>query len=296
MRVFVTGAAGFIGTATTRELIANGHEVLGLARSDANAEALKKMGAKIHRGALEDLDSLRKGARETDGTIHLAFIHDFTKFAENGQIDKRAIEAMGDVLEGSNKPFIVTSGTGLVSPGKAATEDVRPAASAHVPRVSEQAGLAYASRGVRAMAIRLPQVHGGDGKAGLITYLLDIARQKGVVTYVGDGSARWPAAHRLDVARLYRLALEKGVANEIYHAVAEEGVPMLQIPQVLGRAINVPVVSINKEDADAYYGPLARFAGLDMPASSAKTRAELGWTPSEIGLIADIGQPGYFKA
>jgi nucleoside-diphosphate-sugar epimerase len=179
MRVFITGAAGFIGTATTRELIANGHEVLGLARSDANAEALEKIGAEVHRGSLQDLDSLRKGAQETDATIHLAFIHDFSKFAENGQIDKRAIEAMGDVLEGTGKPFIVTSGTGLVAPGKVATEDMRPAASAHLPRVSEQAGLAYARRGVRAMAIRLPQVHGGDGKAGLITYLSGMAVRAG---------------------------------------------------------------------------------------------------------------------
>jgi nucleoside-diphosphate-sugar epimerase len=296
MRVFITGAAGFIGTATTRELIARGHEVLGLARSDANAEALKKMGAEVHRGSLEDLDSLRKGAKETDGTIHLAFIHDFSKFAENGQIDKRAIEAMGDVLAGTNKPFIVTSGTGLIAPGKVTTEDMRPAASAHVPRVSEQAGLAYGPRGVRAMAVRLPQVHGGDGKAGLITYLLDIARQKGVVAYVGDGSDRWPAAHRSDVARLYRLALEKGVTDGVYHAVAEEGVPMRRIVDVLGRALNVPVTSIKKEDAGAYFGMFAMFAGLDMPASSRKTQDALGWKPTEIGLIADIGQPGYFNA
>jgi nucleoside-diphosphate-sugar epimerase len=276
-------------------LIANGHEVLGLARSDANAAALEKLGAKIHRGSLEDLDSLRKGARESDGVIHLAFIHDFTKFAENGRIDKLAIEAMGEVLEGANKPFIVTSGTGFVAPGKVAIEDMRPAAGPRAPRVSEQAALAYASRGVRAMAIRLPQVHGGDGKAGLITYLIQIAREKGVVAYVGDGGDRWPSAHRLDVARLYRLALEKGVADGVYHAVAEEGVPMLQIAEVLGRALNVPVVSIKKEDAGAYFGALAMFAGLDMPASSAKTQAELGWKPVEIGLIADIGQPDYFK-
>jgi len=237
--------------------------------SDANAAALEKMGAKVHRGSLDDLDSLRQGAKETDATIHLAFIHDFAKLAENGQIDKRAIATMGDVLEGSNKPFIVTSGTGLIAPGQVTTEDMRPAASPNIPRVSEQAGLAYASRGVRAIAIRLPQVHGGGGKAGLITYLLDIARQKGVVTYVGDGSARWPSAHRLDVARLYRLVLEKGVADGIYHAVAEEGVPMIQVAEVLGRAIAVPVVSIKKEEAGPYYGPLAMFAGLDLPASSA---------------------------
>lgn len=295
MRVFVTGAAGFIGSAVVPELIGAGHQVLGLARSDANAEALKKMGAEVHRGSLEDLDSLRQGAKETDGTIHLAFIHDFTKFAENGQIDKRAIEAMGDVLEGTNKPFIVTSGTGLIAPGVVITEDMRRDASAHVPRVSEQAGLAYASRGVRAMAIRLPQVHGADGKAGLITYLVESARQKGVAAYVGDGSERWAAAHRSDVARLYKLALEKGTADSVYHAVGEEGAPMLQVMEVIGRALNVPVVSIKKEEAGDYFGPLAMFAGLDMPASSALTQQRLGWKPTQIGLIADIDQPNYFE-
>jgi len=199
MRVFITGAAGFIGTATTKELIANGHEVIGLARSEANEAALRKLGAGTHRGSLEDLASLKSGAKDADATIHCAFIHDFTKFAENGQIDKRAIEAMGDVLVGTNKPFIVTSGTGLVAPNVTVTEDMRRDANVAVPRVSEQAGLAYAARGVRAMAMRLPQVHGGEGKAGLITYLLEIARQKGKAAYVGEGKERWAAAHRLDV-------------------------------------------------------------------------------------------------
>jgi nucleoside-diphosphate-sugar epimerase len=296
MRVFVTGAAGFIGAATTRELIANGHQVVGLARSDANAAALKAAGAEVHRGSLEDLDSLRAGAADADGVIHLAFIHDFSKFAENGQIDKRAIEAMGDVLEGTNKPFIVTSGTALIAQGVVATEEMRRDASAHIPRVSEQAGLAYASRGVRAMAIRLPQVHGGDGKAGLITYLFEGARQKGAAAYVGDGSARWAAGHRQDVARLYRLALEKGVADSIYHAVGEEGVPLREIIEVIGRALNVPTVSIKPEEIGDYYGSLAIFAGLDMPASSALTQKWLDWTPTQIGLIADIGQPGYFTS
>jgi nucleoside-diphosphate-sugar epimerase len=296
MRVFITGAAGFIGTATTKELIANGHKVLGLARSDANAEALKKLGADVHRGSLEDLESLKSGAKQTDGTIHCAFIHDFAKFAENGQIDKRAIEAMGSVLEGTNKPFIVTSGTGLIAPGVVITEEMRRDDSPHMPRVSEQAGLAFAKRGVRAMAIRLPQVHGADGKAGLITYLLEAARRKRSAAYVGDGSARWAAAHRLDVARLYRLVLEKGTADGIYHAVGEEGVPMRQILDVVGRALNVPVVSIKQDEAGDYYGPLAMFAGLDMPASSALTQKWLGWTPKEIGLIADIGQPNYFPS
>lgn len=294
MRVFMTGAAGFIGAATTRELIANGHQVVGLARSDANVAALKAAGAEAHRGSLQDLDSLRAGAADADGVIHLAFIHDFAKFVENGQIDKRAIEAMGDALDGSGKPFIVTSGTALIAPGALVTEAMRRDAGAPVPRVSEQAGLAYASRGVRAMAIRLPQVHGADGKAGLITYLVEGARRKGAAAYVGDGAARWAAAHRLDVARLYRLAFEKGVADGIYHAVGEEGVAMRQIIEVIGRALNVPVVSIKPEEAFDYYGPLAMFAGLDMPASSALTQTWLDWNPTGIGLLADIGQPGYF--
>jgi len=295
MRVFLTGAAGFIGAETTKELIANGHQVTGLARSEENVRTLEKLGAKVHRGSLQDLESLKSGARDADGVIHLAFIHDFSKFAENGAIDKTAIEAMGDVLTGTNKPFIVTSGTGLVAPGVVITEDMRRDSSPHVPRVSEQAGLAYASRGVRAMTIRLPQVHGADGKAGLITYLLELARQKSAAAYVGEGTERWAAAHRLDVARLYRLALEKGAADGIYHAVGEEGVPMRQVIEVIGRALNVPVVSIKKDEAGDYYGPLARFAGLDMPASSALTQQRLGWTPTGINLIADIGQPGYFK-
>src|SRR5579883_1549997 len=296
MRVFVTGAAGFIGTETTKELIANGHQVIGLARSDANVETLRKLGADVHRGSLQDLDSLKSGARNSDGVIHLAFIHDFTKFAENGAIDKTAIEAMGDVLAGTNKPFIVTSGTGLIAPGVVVTEEMRRESSPYVPRVSEQAGLAYASRGVRAMAILLPQVHGEPGKAGLISYLVELARQKGAAAYVGEGTERWAAAHRQDVARLYRLALEKGAADAIYHAVGEEGVPMSQVIELIGRALKITVVSIEKEQAGDYYGPLARFAGLDMPASSVLTQQRLGWTPTGIGLIADIGQPGYFKA
>jgi nucleoside-diphosphate-sugar epimerase len=295
MRVFVTGAAGFIGTETTRELIANGHQVTGLARSDDNVATLEQLGAKVLRGSLVDLESLKRGARDADGVIHLAFIHDFTKFAENGAIDKTAIEAMGDVLDGTSKPFIVTSGTGLVAPNVLVTEEIRRDSSPHVPRVSEQAGLAYASRGVRAMAIRLPQVHGAAGKAGLISYLVELARQKGAAAYVGEGTERWAAAHRQDVARLYRLALEKGEADGIYHAVGEEGVPMRQVIELIGRALKVPVVSIRKEQAGDYYGPLAMFAGLDMPASSALTQQRLGWTPTGIGLIADIGQPGYFK-
>ena len=293
MRVFITGAAGFIGTATTRELIAHGHQVVGLARSDDNAKALERLGAEAHRGALEDLDSLRRGAKETDGTIHLAFIHDFSKFAENGQIDRRAIEAMGEALSGSGKPFIVTSGTLLVAPGRIATEEdpVVPG----LPRVSETAGLAFAARGVRAMAIRLPQVHGGDGKCGLVNWLFNIARDKGVSAYIGDGGNRWSGAHRLDVARLYRLALEKGQAGKSYHAVADEGVTARDIAEIVGRQLGLPVASIAPEKASDHFGMMAMFAGIDAPASSALTRGWLGWEPTQIGLIADISRPGYFK-
>ncbi len=295
MRVFITGAAGFIGTETTKQLIAGGHQVVGLARSEDNVRALTKLCADVHRGSLQDLDSLRSGARDADAVIHLAFIHDFSTFAGNGAIDKAAIEAMGDVLAGTNKAFIVTSGTGLIAPGVVITEDMRRDSSAHVPRVSEQTGLAYASRGVRAMAIRLPQVHGAEGRAGLISYLVESARKKRAAAYLGEGTERWAAAHRADVARLYRLALERGAADGIYHAVGEEGVPMRQIVEVIGRALNVPAVSIKKDEAGDYYGPLAMFAGLDMPASSALTQQRLGLTPTGTGLIADISQPGYFK-
>jgi nucleoside-diphosphate-sugar epimerase len=295
MRVFVTGAAGFIGKAATKELIANGHEVIGLARNDANAETIETLGAKAHRGDLTDLDSLERGAANADGVIHLAFIHDFSKFAENGQIDKRAIEAMGGVLEGTGKPFVVTSGVGLLAPGRLATEDDAARSGDGIPRVSEAAGLAFASRGVRAMAVRLPQVHGGEGKAGFVGYLYEVARDKRLSAYVGDGSNRWSAAHRLDVARLYRLALEKGVAGAAYHAVADEGVALRDIAAVFGRHLNVPVVSLAPEEVGAHFGWIAMFAGLDMPASSTKTQAALGWKPGETGLLADIGQPGYFE-
>jgi len=292
MRIFITGAAGFIGTAVTKELIAAGHTVLGLARSDANAETLERLGAKVHRGSLEDLDSLRSGAKGTDGTIHLAFNHDFSRFAENGQLDRRAIDAMGEALEGSGKPFIVTSGTLLVTPGRIATE--KDPVIPGLPRVSETAGLAFAGRGVRAMAVRLPQVHGGDGKCGLVNWLLEIAREKGVAGYAGDGSNRWSGAHRLDVARLYRLAVEKGMAGTSYHAVADEGVTARDIAEIVGRHLNLPVASIPGDQVSAHFGTMAMFAGRDGAASSALTQQWLGWKPVQIGMIADISRPGYF--
>jgi nucleoside-diphosphate-sugar epimerase len=294
MRVFVTGAAGFIGRAVTQDLIAAGHKVVGLARSQANAAILKALGAEVRQGSLEDLDSLRQGARDADGVIHLAFIHDFSKFAENGQIDKRAIEAMGEALEASDKPLIVTSGVALLAPGRLATEADAAQAGQGIPRVSEAAVFGFTGRGVRAMAVRLPQVHGGEGKAGFIEYFLRVAREKGASAYVGDGANRMAAAHRQDVARLYRLALEKGAPGAAYHAVADEGAPFKDIAEVLARALNVPTISIAAEKAGEHFGWLGMFAAIDAPASSALTQARLGWTPSEIGLIADIGQPGYF--
>ncbi|MFT3727465.1 MAG: SDR family oxidoreductase [Terricaulis sp.] len=294
MRVFVTGAAGFIGRAVTQDLLAAGHEVVGLARSDANVATLHKAGAQVLRGSLEDLDSLRKGAREADGVIHLAFIHDFAKFAENGQIDKRAIEAMGETLEGSNKPLIVTSGVALLAPGRLSTEDDVAHSGSGIPRVSEGAVFAFTDRGVKTMVVRLPQVHGGEGKAGFIEYFLHVAKQKGASAYVGDGANRMAAAHRADVARLYRLALEKGAAGSAYHAVADEGVPVRDIAEVIAKALNVPAVSLPAEKASEHFGWLGMFAAIDAPASSALTQARLGWTPTGVGLIADIGQPGYF--
>jgi nucleoside-diphosphate-sugar epimerase len=294
MRVFVTGASGFIGRATVPELIKAGHTVVGLSRSDANDKTIAAMGAEILHGSLEDIESLKRGAADADGVIHLGFIHDFSKFMENGQIDKRAIEAMGSVLEGTNKPFIVTSGVALLAPGRLSTENDDAHSGDGIPRVSEAAAFAFVDRSVRAMAIRLPQVHGGEGKCGLLEYALNIAREKGVSAYVGDGSNRWAAAHRLDVARVYRLALEKGVAGARYHAIADEGVAMRDIADVFARHLNVPTVSIPPEEAYAHFGWLGMFAGIDAPASSALTQEWLGWKPTRIGLLEDIGQKGYF--
>jgi nucleoside-diphosphate-sugar epimerase len=293
MRVFVTGATGFIGSAIVRELIDTGHQVLGLARSDAGANSLTAAGAEVHRGDLEDLESLRTGAEASDGVIHCAFIHDFTKFKENCEVDRHAIETLGDALAGSNRPLIVTSGTGGLAPGRVATEDMEVTLHPALPRVSEQTGLAQVSRGVNVSVVRLPQVH-DTVKQGLLTYAIQMAREKGVSAYVGDGHNRWPAAHVLDVAHLYRLALEKHEASSRYHAVAEEGVSMREIAEVIGRGLKLPVVSLSPEEAATHFGWLALFAGFDMPASSAITRQRLGWHPTGPGLIVDLEQMRYF--
>jgi nucleoside-diphosphate-sugar epimerase len=290
MRIFVTGATGFIGSAIVLELINAGHQVLGLARSDAGAESLIAAGAEVHRGNLEDLESLRSGATISDGVIH-----DFSKFVENCEQDRKAIEAMGDVLVGSNRPLLITSGTGMGNavPGQPATEDYFDPNHPHPRKASEVAGASVAERGVNVSVVRLPQVH-NTVKQGLITYTVQLAREKGVSAYIGDGLNRWPAAHVLDVARLYRLAFEKHKAGSRYHAVAEEGVSTREIAEVVGRGLKLPVVSLSPEEAPAHFGWLAMFAGFDMPASSAQTEHRLGWHPTGPGLIADLKQMRYF--
>jgi len=286
MRVFVTGATGFIGAPVVKELIAAGHKVLGMARSDEGANSCAAVGADVHRGSLEDLESLRKGAAASDAVIHLAFVHDWSNFVESCEIDRRAIEALGSVLAGSNRPLIATAGTaGLAGPGQVATEDNVVPPNFPFPRVSEQTALSL--KGVRASVMRLPQVH-DTAKQGLITPLIQMYREKGACAYIGDGHNRWPAAGVLDVARLYRLAIEKAEPNAKYHAVAEEGVPMRDIAEAIGRRLNLPVKSIAPQESQAFFGWLAMFAGHDMPASSEQTRRKLKWEPTGPGLIADL--------
>ena len=299
MKVFVTGATGFIGSAIVPELIGAGHQVLGLARSEAGAKSLIAAGAQVHRGDVEDLESLREGAGAGDGVIHTAFIHDFSKFKENCEIDRRALEALGAALAGSDRPLIVTSGTGIAGHalGRLATEDDEPSAGPNaIPRVaSEEAAAAVAARGVRVSVVRLPQVH-NTFKQGLVTYAIALARQKGLSAYVGDGLNRWSAVHLLDAARLYRLVLEKGSAGARYHAVAEEGVPVRDIAEVIGRGLKVPVVSKSPKEAMEHFGWLGVFVGSDLPASSAKTQKQMGWRPTERGLIPDLEQMNYLEA
>jgi nucleoside-diphosphate-sugar epimerase len=302
MRIFLTGATGFIGSAIVPELIKAGHQVLGLTRSDAGAQSLIAAGAEVHRGNLEDLESLRTGAAKSDGVIHCAFDHsafgnDFSKFAEVCDKDRRAIEALGGALRGSDRPIVITSGTGMGNavPGQPATEDHFDPNHPNPRKVSEVAGASVAKHGVNVSVVRLPQVH-DTVKQGLITYAVHVAREKGASAYIGEGLNRWPAAHVLDVAHLYRLALEKHEAGSKYNAVAEEGVSMREIAEVIGRGLKVPVVSLSPEEAQAHFGWLAMFAAFDMPASSAQTRQRLGWCPTGPGLVADLEQMRWAEA
>lgn len=294
MRIFLTGATGFIGSALVPELIKAGHEVTGMTRSDAGAQALIDAGAEVHRGTLEDPESLRSGAAKADGVIHTAFDHDFSRFVANCEKDKRAIAALGSVLAGSDRPLIITSGTGMGSGehGQPATEDVFNTSHPNPRIASELAGNALLEAGINVSVMRLPQVH-NPFKQGLITPLVAIARAKGVSAYVGEGRNRWPAGHVSDAARLYRLAVEKSEPGARYHAVGEEGISSREIAEALGRGLGLPAVSIAAEEAEAHFGWMGIFVGMDMPASSALTQARLGWRPTGPGLIADLNEARY---
>lgn len=286
MRVFLTGATGFVGSAVVPDLLAAGHEVVGLARSDEAVADLVAAGAQAHRGDLKDFDSLRRGAEQADAVIHAAFDHDFANLPASCEMDRRAIEALGDALVGSDKPLIVTSGIPVV-PGRLATEDDAPPPSAHaMPRVSEQTALALVDRGVRAAVVRMPQVH-DRVRQGFGSYLLAHARETGVSAYVEEGLNRWPAVHRLDAARLYRLVLDQGAAGERHHAVAEEGVPVRSIAEAIGRRLGIPVVSLQPEQSAGHFAWLDRIARMDVPASSALTQERLGWRPAEQASLLD---------
>lgn len=295
MKIFVTGATGFIGSAVVRELISAGHQVIGLARSDAGAKSLASVGAQVHRGDLTDLESLRKAAAASDGVIHTAFNHDFSNYAASAQMDMRAIETLGEALAGSGRRLVVTSGTlALQRKGAVMTEEDAPDPA--FPRKSEDAALAVSSRGVNVSVVRLPPSVHGDGDHGFVPRLIAIAREKGASAYIEDGLNRWPAVHRIDAASLYRLALEKGSAGiSYYHVVGDEGIAVRDIAEVIGRRLNLPIVSKSREEAAGHFDWLGRFFAMDGPASSKRTQEQLGWEPKQVGLIADLEHGRYFE-
>jgi nucleoside-diphosphate-sugar epimerase len=296
MRVFVTGATGWVGSAVIEELQAAGHTVAGLARSEAAAAALVSAGVAVHHGSLEDLESLRTGAAASDAVIHTAFNHDFSRFAENGAAEQSAIEALGSALAGTDRPLIITSGVALIAPGRVVTEDDVRDAAVPFPRNPEASALAAAARGVRVSVIRLsPSVH-GKGDHGFVPIVIGMAREHGVSAFIGDGNNRWPGIHRRDAARLYRLALERAAEYAVYHAVADEGVPFREIAGVIGRHLNLPVVSVSGDGVGAHFGWFAHFAQIDAAASSTKTQQSLGWHPTESGLLADLDSAAYFSS
>ncbi len=294
MKVFVTGATGFIGSATVEELIKAGHQVTGLARSDKAAQALAAAGARAHRGDVTDLASLRSGVAAADGVVHTAFIHDFSKFKENCEIDRRAVEAMGEALAGSKRPLVVTSGTGLLAPGRLAVEKDRQASGPNaVPRVAtEEAVDKVAEKGVNVSVVRFPPSVHGRGDHGFVPMLIAMAREKGVSAYVGEGANRWAAVHRLDAGRAFRLALEKAAPGARYHAIGEEGIAFRQIAETIGKHLGLPVKGLAPDEAAAHFGWFAHFASLDAPASSKWTQETLGWRPTGPGLIADMEGAG----
>ncbi|MBV9496982.1 MAG: SDR family oxidoreductase [Acidobacteria bacterium] len=297
MRVFVTGATGFIGSAIVQDLIAAGHEVLGLARNDASADALARLGVQAHRGDLTDVASLVAAARACDGVIHTAYIHDFSNIAASGVVDTKAVEAIGDALADSGRPFLTTSGIAVLPPGSAGTEEEAgdPNSVGKHRVASEEATLALAKRGVRASVVRLPPSVHDAGDHGFVPALIAAARQSGVSAYIAEGNNRWPAVHRLDAARLFRLALEKGAAGSRFHAIGDDGIPTRAIAEVIGQRLGVPVVSKSPAEAAEHFGWLGHFFALDCPASAEKTKAQLGWEPTHPGLLEDLEGDSYFS-
>ncbi|MET3664255.1 SDR family oxidoreductase [Caulobacter sp. 1776] len=290
MRIFVTGATGFVGSAVVQDLLAHGHQVLGLSRSDIGEAQLEAAGAQAQRGDLDDLEGLARGAAACDGVIHTAFNHDFSKFAQNAQQDRRAIEVLGGALEGTTKPILVTSGTAMLAPGRLATEEDRPGQAS--PRLSELGADDLVARGVRASVVRLAPTTHGAGDHGFVPMLIGLAREKGVAAYIGEGDNKWSAVHRMDAARLYRLAIERGAGGERYHAVAEQAVPFKVIAAAIGKGLGVPVESRSPE----HFGWFAMFASMDAATSAAWTRETLGWAPVGPSLMEDLETAGYFDS